>query len=40
MRRLQVSRDPFLMLRAALDEAAKAAGMQLEITEKEILLTA
>src|ERR1041385_8634598 len=36
MRRLDVSRDPVVMLRAALDEAAKAAGVQLQITETEI----
>jgi hypothetical protein len=40
MRRLQVSRDPVVMLRAALDEAAKAAGVQLEITDREILIAA
>jgi hypothetical protein len=40
MRRLDVSRDPIVMLRAALDEAAKAAGVQIQITDKEILLTA
>jgi len=39
MRRLQVSRDPIVMLRAALEEAAKAAGVGLEITESEINLT-
>lgn len=40
MRRLQVSRDPVVMLKAALEEAAKAAGVQMEITDKEILLAA
>lgn len=40
MRRLEVSRDPVVMLQAALAEAAKAAGVQLQITEKEILLAA
>ena len=40
MRRLQVSRDPVVMLQAALDEAAKAAGVQLQIAEREILLSA
>jgi hypothetical protein len=38
MRRLEVSRDPVLMLRAALAEAAKVAGVQLQITETEILI--
>src|SRR5436190_20408042 len=37
MRRLDVSRDPVVMLRAALDDAAKTAGIQLEISDKEIL---
>lgn len=39
MRRLEVSRDPVVMLNAALQEAAKAAGVQLEINGSEILLT-
>jgi len=38
MRRLDVSRDPIVMLKAALDEAAKAAGVELQITETEILI--
>lgn len=38
MRRLQVSRDPVVMVRAALDEAAKNAGVQLQITDTEILI--
>ena len=38
MRRLDVSKDPVVMLQAALQEAAKAAGVELKITEKEILL--
>jgi len=38
MRRLQNGPDPVLMLRACLEEAAKAAGVQLQITEKEILI--
>jgi hypothetical protein len=38
MRRLEVSRDPEAMLRAALGEAAQAAGVGLEITDTEILL--
>ena len=36
MRRLEVSRDPVVMLNAALQEAAKAAGVELQITETEI----
>jgi hypothetical protein len=39
MRRLEVSKDPVVMLKACLDEAAAAAGVQLQITEKEILIT-
>ena len=38
MRRLDVSPDPVVMVRAALQEAAKAVGVQLEITETEILI--
>ncbi len=38
MRRLDVSRDPVVMLEAALQEAARAAGVQIEITDKEILI--
>jgi hypothetical protein len=38
MRRLQVSKDPVVMLRAALEEAAKAAGVQLTVTDTEIQL--
>jgi hypothetical protein len=38
MRRLAVSPDPVVMLKTALHEAAKAAGVQLQITETEILL--
>src|SRR3954466_3581156 len=38
MRRLDVSRDPVAMLNAALQEAAKAAGVALEITGTEILV--
>src|ERR1700679_1218677 len=40
MRRLQVSRDPVVMLKAALAEAAKAADVQLQITDTEILIAA
>ena len=39
MRRLDVSRDPVVMLAAALQEAAKAAGVALQITETEILVS-
>jgi hypothetical protein len=39
MRRLDVSRDPVAMLRAALQEAAKTAGIELQITENEILIS-
>ena len=39
MRKLTVSRDPVVMLEAALHEAAKAAGVELQITETEILIT-
>lgn len=39
MRRLQVSKDPVVMLQACLAEAAAAAGVQLQITEKEILIS-
>lgn len=38
MRRLAVSADPVVMLPAALQEAAKAAGVELQLTEAEILL--
>lgn len=36
MRRLQVSKDPVVMLPAALKEAAEAAGVGLELTDTEI----
>jgi len=39
MRRLDVSKDPVVMLNAALQEAAKAAGIDLKITESEILVS-
>ena len=39
LRRLEVSADPVIMLNAALQEAAKAAGVQVEITDSEILIT-
>jgi hypothetical protein len=38
MRRLEVSRDPTVMLNAALQEAAKAAGVEIQLTESEILV--
>ncbi len=38
MRRLTVSRDPVAMLDACLQEAAKSAGVQLQITDTEILI--
>jgi hypothetical protein len=38
MRRIDVSRDPVLMLKAALDEAAKAAGVVLKLTDTEIFV--
>src|SRR5580692_6358635 len=40
MRRLDVSKDPVVMLGAALQEAAKAAGVELKIDGTEIFLTA
>jgi hypothetical protein len=38
MRRLAVSTDPVVMLQAALQEAATAAGVQLQVTDTEILI--
>jgi hypothetical protein len=38
MRRLEVSKDPLLMLQAALQEAARGAGVELKVTETEILV--
>ncbi len=38
MRRIDVSKDPVVMLNAALQEAAKAAGVELQITDTEILI--
>ena len=40
LRRLDVSKDPVVMLGAALQEAAKAAGVELQISGTEILLAA
>ncbi len=39
MRRLEVSKDPVIMLHGALQEAAKAAGVELKITGTEIFVT-
>jgi hypothetical protein len=38
MRRLDVSKDPVIMLQAALQEAAKAAEVELKITETEVFI--
>ena len=40
MRRLQVSKDPVVMLDAALKEAAKAAGVELRIEGNEVFISA
>ena len=40
MRRLDVSKDPMVMLSTALQDAAKAAGVELELTDTEILIAA
>lgn len=40
MRRLDVSRDPVVMLDAALKEAARAAGVELTVEDGAIFLTA
>jgi len=40
MRRIAVSKDPVMMLSMALQEAAKVAGVELKITETEILIAA
>jgi hypothetical protein len=39
LRRLAVSKDPVVMLQAALQEAAKAAGIELQVTDSEIFIT-
>lgn len=39
LRRLDVSKDPVLMLNATLAEAAKAAGVGLQLTDAEVLIT-
>jgi hypothetical protein len=38
MRRIDVSKDPVVMLAAALQEAAKGAGIELKVTDKEIFV--
>ena len=38
MRRLAAGKDPVMMLQAALQEAAGAAGVELKITDTEILV--
>lgn len=38
MRRLDVSKDPVVMLNSALQEAARTAGVELKISESEILI--
>ncbi|HEY1792152.1 MAG TPA: hypothetical protein VGG34_04480 [Opitutaceae bacterium] len=39
MRRLAVGPDPVVMLKACLEEAAKAAGVELQLGDAEILIT-
>ena len=39
MRRLEVSKDPVVMLNAALKEAAKAAGVELNIEDGAVMIT-
>ncbi len=39
MRRLDISKDPVVMLNAALQEAAKAAEIELKITDDEIFFS-
>jgi hypothetical protein len=39
MRRLDVSPDPVVMLEAALQEAAKAAGIELNVEDGAIFVT-
>jgi len=38
MRRLDVSKDPVVMLQAALQDAARGAGIELKVSETEILI--
>ena len=40
MRRLTVSKDPVVMLNSALQDAAKSAGVELKLTDTEILIAA
>jgi len=40
MRRLAVGKDPVVMLHAALQEAARTAGVEVQITDSEIFVTA
>ena len=39
MRRLDVGRDPVIMLAAALQEAAKSAGIELSVEDNAIFIT-
>ena len=39
MRRLTVSKDPIVMLSTALQDAAKSAGVEIKITDSEILVS-
>ena len=39
LRRLDVSKDPVMMLSAALQEAAKGAGLELKITPDEVFIS-
>jgi hypothetical protein len=39
MRRIDVSHDPVVMMQAALQEAAKAAGVELSVEEGAVFLT-
>ena len=39
LRRLGVGRDPVTMLNAALQEAARSAGVELKVTDTEIQIT-
>ena len=39
MRRVDVSHDPVVMIQAALQEAAKAAGVELNVEDGAVLLT-
>lgn len=38
MRRLEVSKDPVVMFEAAIQEAAKDAGVTVELTDTEVLI--